>query len=209
MSEPAVLFGYPISHYCVSAERMLAFKKVPFRRVHVPYHDKRELIRETGQDYVPAVKWGKTVVTWKDIPDDLERRVPEPTLYPPGQEALARSMENWAHQVIEEQVWRFVVTRVPQVLTDDVERWVFEELQRRSRGPWTVLQSRRPEFRRELHEYLEMLEQLFHDRTFILGGPSLADCGLFGALAPLGVVGEGIPRKFPRLRRWHHTVESW
>jgi len=33
------------------------------------------------------------------------------------------------------------------VLGNDQERWVFEEMQTRARGPWHVLESRRAEFR--------------------------------------------------------------
>src|SRR3990172_5563567 len=79
-----ILFTMPISHYCVSADRMLAFKGVPFESIYVPYHDKRELLKATGTDYVPTLVWDGDVVMWHDIPDFLEARRPEPTLYPYG-----------------------------------------------------------------------------------------------------------------------------
>src|SRR3972149_2376615 len=130
-----VLYSMPISHWCVSADRMLAFKGVAFDTKYVPYHDKRELIAATGQDYVPTLVWDGKPVMWHDIPDFLEKERPTPTLYPDGQRGLAVVLEQWAHAVVEEKVWRYVVTKVPPVLRDDRERWVFEEMQVRARGP--------------------------------------------------------------------------
>src|SRR2546428_13743540 len=83
------LYSMPISHWCVSAERMLAFKGVPFDTKYAPYHDRRELIAATGQDYVPTLIWDGKAVMWYDIPDFLEATRPEPTFYPRGQKGLA------------------------------------------------------------------------------------------------------------------------
>ena len=100
------------SHYCVCIDRALAYKGIAVERVNVPYHDKRQLLRETGQDYVPALKWDGKVVTWKEIPEFLDRRQPTPTLFPPGQEGVAALLESWGHDVLEERVWRASRDRV-------------------------------------------------------------------------------------------------
>jgi glutathione S-transferase len=202
------LYGYPISHYCISAERMLAFKRIPFDSVYVSYFDKRELIRATGQDYVPALVWDDTVVTWEQLPDFVEKRQPEPTLYPNGTRGQAKTLENWGHQVLEERVWRYVVTRVPPLFSDEVERWVFEELQTRTRGPWHILEQRREEFRVDMEKHFQLVEDMLENREWILGSPSLADFGIYGGLSPLLTVGEEIPTRFPLLRAWTRRVES-
>lgn len=202
------LFGYPISHYCVSAERMLAFKEIPFDPVYVPYHDKQELIRATGQDYVPALLWDGRAVSWAEIPDFLERTVPEPTLFPDGRKGLARTIEDWGHQVLEERVWRYVVTSVPRLLTDEVERWVFEELQTRARGPWSQLEHRREEFGREMQAHLQFVEEMLDGRAWFLGAPSVADFGVYGGLSPLLTVGEEIPERFSRIREWAARIQG-
>ena len=201
------LYGYPISHYCVSVERMLAFKGVDVRSVRVPYHDKRVLLRATGQDYVPALVAGRTVVRWDEIPDFLDRAHPDPTLHPVGRAGLARVIEHWAHQVLEERVWRVAVTRVPSTLSDPVERWVFEEMQTRSRGPFDRLAARLPEYRRDLNAHLALVEGMLDGHAWILDDPSVADFGVFGALAPLACVGERLPSTFPNLKRWHRAIE--
>ncbi len=206
-SKPKLYFE-PISHYCVSAERMLAFKGINFDLNHVPYHDKRELIKATGQDYVPTLKWNGKAVMWYDIPDFLEKTRPDPTLYPRGQKGLAIALENWGHQVLEERVWRYVVTKVPPTLGDDHERWVFEEMQTRARGPWHVLEMRREEFRKDLMTYLGIVNSILEGRDWILGKPSLADFGVFGSMSPLLTVGEKVPRELSGLAEWVKRIQT-
>ncbi|MCI4336410.1 MAG: glutathione S-transferase family protein [Thermoplasmata archaeon] len=208
MAARPTLFTMEISHYCVSAERMLAFKGIRPRLVRVPYHDKQALIRATGQDYVPALKWGDEFVAWNDIPRWLDRKSPRPLLFPPGQEGLAETLENWGHQVLEERVWRAVVTQVPPMLADDHERWVFEEMQSRARGPFSILALRQPEFRAELEPYLALLDRMLDGRAWVLGEPSVADFGIYGGLSPFLTVGERLPAQLPNLRRWVARIQK-
>ncbi len=202
------LYSMDISHWCVSAERMLAFKDVPFDRTYVPYHDKRELLEATGQDYVPTLVWDGQPVMWYDIPDFLEDKRPEPALYPDGWRGVATTLERWGHAVLEPKVWRYVVTKVPPVLRDDHERWVFEEMQVRSQGPWHVLEARREEFWEEVLEEFRRVEAMLADRPWILGEPSLADFGVYGSLSPLITVGESVPDEFPMTQSWTDRIAS-
>ncbi len=202
------LYSEPFSHYCVSADRMLAFKGVAVDTIPVTYHDKRDLIAATGQDYVPTLVWGGQPVLWYDIPDFLEKERPKPSLYPRGRKGLAKVLEHWGHQVLEEQVWRYVVTRVPPRLTSDLERWVFEEMQTRARGPWHVLEMRREEFRKEMEKHLALVDASLDGRDWILDEPSLADFGIYGAMYPLLFVGEKVPKNLPRLSRWVDRVAA-
>jgi glutathione S-transferase len=206
-SKPKLYF-HPISHYCISAERMLAFKGINFDLIPTTYHDRQELIRTTGQDYVPTLKWNGKAVMWHEIPDFLEKTKPKPTLYPEGEKGLAVALENWGHQVLEERVWRTVVTKVPPVLGSDEERWVFEEMQTRSRGPWHVLESRQEEFRKDMMTYLGMVDSMLEGRNWILRKPSLADFGIYGSISPLLTVGEKVPKEFPRLAKWVKKIQS-
>jgi glutathione S-transferase len=203
------LYYLPISHYCVSAERMMAFKGIRAKKVYAAYHDRQELLRRTGQDYVPTLIWKGKPITWTEIPAFLDRMHPEPALNPAGQAGLARTLQNWGHQVLEERVWRAVVTQAPKVLRSDEERWVFEEMQTRARGPWNVLEARRPEFVQEMFEYFGLVEQMVVGREWILDRPSVADFGIYGGLSPWLTVGETIPRRFPALRAWAARIEAF
>jgi glutathione S-transferase len=208
MTARSLLYSMPISHYCVAADRMLAFKGVDFDTRDVPYHDKQELIKATGQDYVPTLVWAARPVLWHDIPDFLEKERPRPTLYPEGQKGLAVALEHWGHQVLEERVWRYVVTKIPPVLKSEEERWVFEEMQTRARGPWHVLEMRREEFRQDMDKHLGMVEAMLDGRDWILGKPSLADFGVYGSLSPLLTAGEKVPNAFPRLASWVSRIQA-
>ena len=201
-----LLYEEPFSHYCVAVERILAFKGIPVRSVRVAYHDKRALIKATGQDYVPTLVWEGKPVFWYDIPDFLELVRPEPTLYPGGQKGVAIVLEHWGHQVLEERVWRYMVTKMPPKLSSDLERWVFEELQTRARGPWHVLKMRREEFREDMVKQLAMVEGMLEGRDWILGEPSLADFGIYGSIYPLLFVGEKVPKGLVWLRKWIRRV---
>ncbi len=44
MTASVQLYAMPISHWCVSADRMLAFKAIPFESLYVAYHDKVGII---------------------------------------------------------------------------------------------------------------------------------------------------------------------
>ncbi len=208
MASRPQLYSEPFSHYCVSADRMLAFKGIAYDTIPVTYHDKRDLIAATGQDYVPTLMWEGKPVFWYDIPDFLEKERPKPTLYPRGQKGLAKVLEHWGHQVLEEHVWRYVVTKVPPKLSSDLERWVFEEMQTRARGPWHVLEMRRDEFKEDMVKHLAMVDAILDGREWILGEPSLADFGIYGAMYPLLFVGEVIPKELPRLGNWAKRVAA-
>jgi glutathione S-transferase len=200
------LYFHPVSHYCVAADRMLAWKGVPHELVYTPYHDHEALLRRTGQDYIPTLIWGDEVVTWSEIPEFLDRVQPEPKLLPPGRAALAKAIRDWAHQVVEERVWRAVVTDMPPVLRTDQERWVFEEMQTRARGPWHVLRMRRNEFAGELGPYFALIDRMLDGRAWVLDEPSAADFALYGALSPWTTAGRKLPRRHRDLARWAASI---
>jgi glutathione S-transferase len=202
----AVLYEEPFSYYCVSAKRMLVFRGVPFKSVYVSYHDKRELLKSTGQDYVPALLWNGKPVFWYDISDSLERKQPRPTLYPGWLKGLAVVLEHRGHQVLEEQVWRHVVTKVPPHLRDDHDRWVFEEMQTRARGPWHILEMRQREFKEDMEEQLASVDAMLDGRDWVLEEPGLADFGIYGGMYPFFFVGDAVLRSLPRLARWVQRV---
>lgn len=197
------------SHYCKCAERALAYKRIPVETVDLPYHDRRRLVRETGQDYVPALRYGAKVVTWKEVPRFLEHLRPAPTLFPKGREALAETIDGWGHDVLEERTWRAVLTQVGPLLGPEPERWVFEEMQARSRGPLSLMAQRRPEFEADLMPHLERLDRMLDGRDWLLDAPSIADCGVYGGLWPWLMVHGHVPRRFRRLDGWTARVAAW
>jgi len=210
---PVRLYHLGLSHYCEKARKILEYKRIPFRLVHVPYGDRTAVIKASGQDYVPYVQIaGRKGVTWPHIADWAEKAKPEPTLYPGeyprATRAEARLIEHWAHQVVEEGVWKYVVADVPKALRGELERWVFVEMQERKRGPLEIMAARKKEFLGGVREVCGLAEDLLDGHPFLLGDePSLADFAVYGALHPLKFSGNAIPAEFRALRAWHRRVD--
>ena len=186
----------------------MEYKGIKFETKTVGYHDKRELIKATGQDYVPAIVNDGRVITYSNIPDFLEQLQPTPTIYPDGTKALTKVIEDWAHYRLEEIVWRYAVPDFPKTLKDDLERWVFIEIQELKRGPLQAMETRRPEFRADMESHFQIIEDMLKDHRFLVAEkPSLADFAVFGAVNPLIYSGNQFPDKFPRLRSWYDFID--
>lgn len=205
------LHVHGLSHWCISAEKMLRLKGVPYTSVEAPYNDRTELLRISGQDYIPYLETGDGKgVTWDRIPDFLEERHPNPTLFPDGTRARARLVEDWAHQVVEEAVWKYVCADAPKVVPEaNGERWTFVEMQERKRGPLEVMALRKPEFHADVRRVVALAEDLLGDKPYLFGdAPSLADLALYGSLAPLWVTGNALPAEAKRMHAWKTRVDA-
>jgi glutaredoxin len=77
-----IFFQEPFSHWCVKARKIMDYKQIKYETRNVGYHDKRELIKATGQDYVPTILNDAQIITYPNIPDFLEQLKPKPTIYP-------------------------------------------------------------------------------------------------------------------------------
>ncbi len=200
----------PFSHWCVKARKIMDYKKIRYKTKIVGYHDKRELIKATGQDYVPAVVQDGQIVTYPNVPDFLEKLQPNPTIYPEGTKALAKAIENWAQYRLEEVVWRYAVVDFPKTFKDDLERWVFVEMQELKRGPFDLLEVRRPALKAEMEDHLQILEDMLQNHHFLLAEkPGLADFAVFGAVNPLAYSGNRIPEQFTKLNMWHESISQF
>lgn len=202
------------NHYCEKARAILTYKKIPFNLVNVPYGQHQAVIKASGQDYVPYIaETGQKGVTWPQIPDWAKKTKPQPTIYPGTNpvetRARSRLVEHWAHNVVEEYVWRYVVADMPKIFSDPQERWIFIELQERRRGPLEILAQRKKESIAGVEEVCSLSDDLFGQKNFLITeDPSLADFALFGALHPLKLSGNEIPGEFQKLRNWHSRMVS-
>ena len=185
------------------------YKKIKYRTSRVGAHDKRGLIEATGQDYVPALAEGKQIITYPNIPDYLEAIVPDPSIYPNNKKGIAKAIENWAHYRLEDVVWQFSVPDIPKTFRDDMERWVFVEMQELKRGPLEALEANRPKLQAQMAQHFQILEDMLGEHKFLIGEElSLADFAVFGAISPLTYSGNSLPSDFSRLTAWHQTVTS-
>lgn len=204
------LWYLPPSHYCEKARAILVFKKIPFELVNLPYGDHTALVKASGQDYAPYLEIpGAQGVRFPEIADWAEARAPKPTLYPGGSRPLCRLIEHWAHQVVEEAVWKYVLPDVADHIAGERERWVFVEMQERKRGPLDIVAMRREEFLQGVRDVCGLLQDDLGQNQFLLGpAPSLADFAVYGALHPLKFVSKDIPTGFEKLQRWHARLRG-
>lgn len=211
MTAPYRLHTWPISHWCLAAERMLDLKRIPYVKVHTPYGDHTALLAKSGQDYIPWLEFpdGKGA-TYDQIPDTLEARHPEPTLFPDGTRARSRLVEDWAHTVVEEAVWKVVCSDAPKVVPEaGGERWVFVEMQERKRGPLDVMAMQKKGFLPEVARLARLAEDLLGEKPYLFGDRvSLGDIALWSSFAPLWVTGNAFPEGVPRLAKWKARIDA-
>jgi len=95
-SDPGVeLLQFPYSHFNEKARWALDWKRVPHRRTHLlPGPHAGTVRKRTGQTMVPVVRLGEEHVPGSArIIDELERRYPEPPLYPKDPDLRRRALE--------------------------------------------------------------------------------------------------------------------
>jgi glutathione S-transferase len=187
------------------------YKQIKYETKNVGYHDKRELIKATGKDYVPAIiSDTDEIITYPKIPDFLEQLKPTPTIYPNQTKALTKAIENWAHYRLEDIVWRYAVVDFPKTFKDDLERWVFVEIQELKRGPLELMETRRAEFKADMDAHLQIVEDMLNGHRFLVAdSPSLADFAVFGSVSPLVYSGNRFPEKYSKLRAWHQSIDNF
>lgn len=103
---PARLHVVHGSHPCATVERALALKGVAYRRVEYPPPLHAPIQRVLfGSRTVPAIRFadGEKVSGSRAIVAALERRVPDPPLYPadPAERARVEEAERWGDEVLQ------------------------------------------------------------------------------------------------------------
>jgi glutathione S-transferase len=96
MATPAVeLIQFPYSHYNEKVRWALAFKRIPHhRRNLLPGPHAPTVLRLTRQTETPVVRFGEELMVGSArIIDELERRVPDPPLYPADAALRRRVLE--------------------------------------------------------------------------------------------------------------------
>ena len=153
------LYSVPISTNVERVVLALAHKGLAVEHVEVPYDDRSEILRVSGQELVPVlVADGEVVSDSARILEWLEARFPEPPLYPAGARgAEARVFVDWFNRV-----WK----RPPNLIVVELE----------SGGPDRDVVDRNVA---ELRASLDLFEALLDGRDYLLGDFSVADCAAF------------------------------
>ncbi len=203
-----VLYDEDYSPYCGKIRKLMDYKGLRYRTIAVPYHDKRRLLKETGQDYVPFVRDGRRGVRWTEAVDYLDRRVPEPPAYPDGTRGACKILEAWEYDWFEDRFWGVVAPFLALRLTNQVERWNFEETWERAYGPFEGLRRDPQALWDAIRPSLQSLEDALADRAYFLADrPSAFDFAIYGDVHAAVVARLSLPARYRRLRAWYLRVD--
>ena len=155
------LYSVPISTNVERVTLALAHKGLSVEHVEVPYDDRSEIVRVSGQELVPVlVADGEVVSDSAAILAWLEELFPEPALFPrePARRAEAMVFADWFNRV-----WK----RAPNVIADALEGGAPDQ---------EVVARNAAELRRSL----DVFEALLDGRDYLFGcALSVADCVAF------------------------------
>ena len=155
------LYSVPISTNVERVALALAHKGLAVEHVEVPYDDRSEIVRLSGQELVPVLVRGDEVVCDSTvILEWLEDHYPEPPLFPrePSRRAEVMVFVDWFNRV-----WK----RAPNLITTELE----------SGAPDEEVVARHVV---ELRDSLDVFEALLDGRAHLFGDEfSVADCVAF------------------------------
>lgn len=180
---PLILYRVPFSTNVERIALAAAHKGIELEYVDIPYDDRSEVLRVSGQELVPVLVDGERVIA--DSPvilDYLEERFPEPPLYPadPARRAEARVFVDWFNRV-----WK----RPPNLVALEEAKASPDE-------------RRIAELTQRITDALPLFEDLLTGRDFLFGDElGMADVVAFPFLKYAAVWEEGDQHRFHEILR--------
>lgn len=174
-----ILHNYDFSNFAEKARLMLGFKGLAWRSVEIPpINPKPKLTPLTGgYRRTPVLQEGADV--WCDtrlIARELERRVPEPSLFPPKTSGAADAIAWWA----EHQFMRPTALYVSGINAEHMPEGLHEDRAKLHGLPVPSIEAVRKAAIRNLHlvrpQVRWIADMLADGRPYLLGdGPCIAD----------------------------------
>jgi glutathione S-transferase len=176
-----ILHHYPLSPYAEKARTALGIKRASWRSVIIPViMPKPDLMPLTGgYRKTPVMQIGADVYCDTQlILRELERRIPEPSLYLGGNRGLADGIAWWA----ERSLFNLAVGVAFAKMGDALPPGFAEDRAKFSGREVNVarLRAAEPRLLADYRAQLQWLEETLGGRSFLLGDrPSAADCALY------------------------------
>jgi glutathione S-transferase len=210
-----ILHHYDFSNFAEKARLMLGFKGLAWRGVEQPpILPKPDLAPLTGgYRRIPVLQEGADL--WCDtrlIARELERRVPEPTLFPAAASGAAEAIAGWA----EHQFMRPVALFVSGINADHMPAGLHEDRARLHGLPPPSIEAVRKAAVRNLHlvrPQIQWLANMLQDgRRYLLGAePCIADFAAYHVIwffkgRHIDCRHELLP--YPRLLAWRDRMAA-
>jgi len=177
------LYTVPASTNVERVALALTHKRLLFEYVPVPYDDRREVRKVSGQDLVPVLLDGERVIhDSMEIVRYLEDQYPDrPRLYPddPARRADCLIFIDWFNRV-----WK----RPPNELTDELEKPAAE-----------IDRDKVARLGKTLQDHLVLFEQMLTGREYLMGQYSAADVAAFPFLKYSAIHPEDDPYLFHKV----------
>lgn len=210
-----ILHHYPQSPVSEKVRVVLGMKRLSWRSVHIPrLPPKPDLMPLTGgYRRTPVMQVGADVYCDSQcIIREIERRWPEPTLYPGGAAGVPWGLSRW----IDGPLFTLTVSLIFGAQADELPPEFAEDRGRLYFGPGYDLQALKrdlPHILAQLRPQLGWIEQrLSGGRAFILGDePGLPDAlcyYLVWFIRGRYAGGAGLLGQFPRLLAWEERVRA-
>ena len=215
-------YAAEISYFSAKVRPFLRYKEIPFEEISPTVEVYRDVIlARTGLGFIPVLVTpeDETLQDTSEILDALERRFPEPLVYPPSpvQRIVCYLLEVSADEImlLPAMHYRWSFPESEAKARDDFasavgDREMSESFADRMKGSLPLLgvtPDSAAAIEEHLGELLAALSHHFESHDFLLGSRmSLADCALMGPLYPHlfldAVPGRLLRESAPRVCEW-------
>lgn len=205
-----ILHHYPASPYAEKARVALGVKRASWRSVVIPViMPKPDLMPLTGgYRKTPVMQIGADIYCDTQlILRELERRIPEPSLYPGGNRGIADGIAWWA----ERHMFNLAVGVAFAKIGDTLPPGFAEDRAKFSGREVNVarLRAAEPRLLADYRAQLQWLEEALGSRAFLLGDrPSTADCALYHMVWFARRPRPELFTPFPHIGAWADRMKS-
>ena len=202
-----ILHHFDLSPFAEKARLMLGLKRLAWRSVEIPLvMPKPDLTALTGgYRKTPVLQIGADIYCdTRLIATELERRFPQPSLFPDGQQGVALALSAWSDRAFFEPGAGLSMgtnrNGLPKAIIDDRKAFFnFMDFER--------LEVDLPHLTTQLVAQVDLVDQQLADgRPYLLGpAPGLADINAF---FPIWMIRSNVPTAAMLLRRFRH-LGAW
>jgi len=215
-----LIYEMPHSPYCIPITRALEALGVPFTRVDVPNHDRRQVIEASGGTYyqVPLlVHDGRPVTessgTSLEIARYVDRTWGAGRLFPEAWAGLHETVVEFIEDRVEGLSFKLVDPAYIAALEDPVARAMTIRHKERKFGRGCVDEWARnaPALRAELEELLGRFDARLKHADYLFGeAPIFADFALWGIIGNYTYRGiNTLPEQLSALARWAGRIQTF